>query len=259
MFDEQEFREWKEEINDVPMMDIIEALDIPSRKNTFLCPNPEHNDTHLGSCVVDTAKNRFRCYACGAYGDNISLVKMYRQKYDGDTLSLIGAGNMVADIAGLRKSDALKEGSGRTRPFTARQMKLLGLKSGKIFCPRTYSSIRSKEESCEYDERGGGYMLGDFESSTLNNLYDEDETTFNYIVIGKLYEKLHGLITAYAKRMYEGLGDGRKREMEDSIETLMPLAEYFMPVSEGYGYDLSFVHRYVKDDRMPKHRYSIEF
>ena len=46
-----------------------------------LCPNPDHDDRHLGSFTLtdDPGSDRhahFRCYSCGAYGDAIDLVKL---------------------------------------------------------------------------------------------------------------------------------------------------------------------------------------
>lgn len=41
------------------------------------CPSPQHDDRHP-SCRVNVQTNRFRCFSCGAHGNNIDLVRMVR-------------------------------------------------------------------------------------------------------------------------------------------------------------------------------------
>lgn len=41
----------------------------------ILCPNPAHQDKHLGSCHLN--EKGYHCFACGAHGDIIDLVKQY--------------------------------------------------------------------------------------------------------------------------------------------------------------------------------------
>ena len=60
----------------------VEAEDQDGRNHTYmmLCPNPEHNDTHLGSCYLSTSGMKgYVCYACGARKDLFDMVKETRK------------------------------------------------------------------------------------------------------------------------------------------------------------------------------------
>lgn len=60
----------------------VEAEDQDGRNHTYmmLCPNPEHNDTHLGSCYLNTSGMKgYVCYACGAKKDLFDMVKEARR------------------------------------------------------------------------------------------------------------------------------------------------------------------------------------
>ena len=65
------------DIRDCDIVEVLDALDIEhrthGRRESFLCPC--HDDNHLGSCFVNAKRNRWHCYACGAGGDVISLVR----------------------------------------------------------------------------------------------------------------------------------------------------------------------------------------
>ena len=65
----------------VTIEDIVNVY-APEKKNVgqsiqFLCPNPEHNDEHLGSCYYIRGKSTWRCDGCGASGDVLSLASYY--------------------------------------------------------------------------------------------------------------------------------------------------------------------------------------
>jgi hypothetical protein len=38
------------------------------------CPNPEHHDTHMGSCRINPKKNRGHCFACGRSFNAVDLL-----------------------------------------------------------------------------------------------------------------------------------------------------------------------------------------
>ena len=62
----------------VPTMDIIEYFGVPHKirrgKVYILCPNPEHEDIHFGSCYVDKNDDGYYCYPCGAHVNKWNMV-----------------------------------------------------------------------------------------------------------------------------------------------------------------------------------------
>lgn len=53
------------------------CLGIEVRKNSILCPNPAHNDTHFGSCVYNPRNGKFVCYS-GCNGKAYSGIDIVR-------------------------------------------------------------------------------------------------------------------------------------------------------------------------------------
>lgn len=76
-------------INKVSTIDIIEFYNVPHQarrgKIYILCPNPDHNDMHYGSCYVDKDDDGYYCYPCGAH---------------------VNKWNMVLQLNGNKKADA---------------------------------------------------------------------------------------------------------------------------------------------------------
>ena len=259
MYDQDEFSQWKEEIKEADITDLIDELGLPRRKNAFICPNPEHNDSHIGSCVIKDG-NKFHCFACGAFGDNISLIQMYAEKYEHQQINMVEACNRVAAMAGLRQSESLEDSKGGpARPYTLKQLKLLGLQGGNYLDITCASETRRPESRDKEQYSDGLYLYGDTIKESLDDLYDEDQTGFNYMVIGKLCSKLSYLINLYKEKVYEGLDQSYKRDLEDKIETLIPLARYYEGVAPGYGYDLTFISGYEKQPDTFSQRFSFDY
>ena len=65
-------------INMVPTMEIIEYFGVPYKirrgKIYILCPNPDHDDRHFGSCYVDKNDDGYYCYPCGAHVNKWNMV-----------------------------------------------------------------------------------------------------------------------------------------------------------------------------------------
>lgn len=255
-FNENELAEWKEEIKEADIYGLIDKLGIPRVKSAFLCPNPGHDDHNIGSCHVRDG-NKFKCFACGAYGDNISLVQMYAEKYEGMSLNMIQAGDRIAEFMGTRSSSTIGGSAdvGPKRPFNARQMKLLGLKKENPGS-NTFMDVRGATDTRTLGEKyicdGEYYLYGPMVRETIEDLYDEDPDTFKAIVIGKLADRLFNLIGCYYNRIYEGLERKFKEDLEEDIETLLPLAKLYRNEAKNYGYDLSFIDWYKKVIEKPR-------
>lgn len=266
-YDEEVLREWKEDIKQADMYELIDELDIlRDGKGSFLCPNPEHNDHNLGSCHVMGDGHRFKCYACGAYGDNISLMQMYAKKYEDADLNMIQAGDRIAEIMGLRTSQSIGglAASGPKRPFTKKQMRLLGLSGeGSFLDIKKAFEYKVSRERCLFDAGSNLYLYGDIVKESMDNLYDEDRETFEAIVVPRLERKLADLMVNYEDHDYEGLMASdehggyipMKDKMESDIEELISLAWKLRPVAKKYGRDLSFIEKYKKIENKPKPLY----
>lgn len=73
---------------DLPIEEVAERLGLRVRRHVSLCPF--HQDKRP-SLHFNTAKNRYRCYVCGAYGRSIDLVMNYLH------LNFVDACNWLAD------------------------------------------------------------------------------------------------------------------------------------------------------------------
>ena len=67
----------KRQILSVPIEDVAEKLGISVRRHTALC---FLHDDHHPSLAFNTERNRWRCYVCNVWGDNISLVQKYNNQ-----------------------------------------------------------------------------------------------------------------------------------------------------------------------------------
>lgn len=70
---------------------VCDKLGLELSGNSFQCFNPgRHNKAdHKYSCSLDTKRNKFKCFGCGASGDNVSLVSQVLHINTDDALALI--------------------------------------------------------------------------------------------------------------------------------------------------------------------------
>lgn len=81
-----------EKIRSVPIGGVITRLGREVKKNRCLC---FFHDDHNPSCYVNTRKNTFNCYSCGARGDPIDLVRRHLN------LSFVDACKWIADESNI--------------------------------------------------------------------------------------------------------------------------------------------------------------
>ena len=189
------------EFNAIPILDVAEMLgiDIKPQGKTYdiLCPNPTHDDHHLGSCKLDPGKNMCICYACGFRAKPIDLVKTVMN------VSFMEACNWLSITFGIEKFDP-KQGDNTPAVLSIAQEKSLGLSAAKY-----------------YTEDGKEHIY------SLSQFFADDPTGFYYIVCGKLRERLMSLIPYYMEFPWIGRKEFApeiKSMIEDSINTLLPLA-----------------------------------
>lgn len=93
---------------------VVDALGIDGERKgrylAILCPNPDHHDRHIGSCMINLEKQECRCYSCGARYDVISLA----QTVNGS--SFPEACRFVMDACGLSGFPYELEGETREAP-----------------------------------------------------------------------------------------------------------------------------------------------
>lgn len=64
--------EKKNLLKNIPVEQVAEAVGLDVTRHNCLCFN---HDDHHPSLVFNTRSNTWKCYACGIYGDSISLVQ----------------------------------------------------------------------------------------------------------------------------------------------------------------------------------------
>lgn len=103
-----------EKILEIPIAEVAEKWGVDLHRKgknaVFYCPNPDHDDNHLGNCCLTLkgSKNMFCCYACGAGGSSIELVyylENLAKKYDYKHEAKQAAAILIAKAFGLIKND----------------------------------------------------------------------------------------------------------------------------------------------------------
>ena len=74
------FREGDREelLKEVTPLTAVEYLGIETRRCgsslSILCPSPDHNDQHYGSCMLTRGGTFCKCYACGKHFNALDLI-----------------------------------------------------------------------------------------------------------------------------------------------------------------------------------------
>lgn len=100
---------------------VAECLGIDTRRRgkgvSILCPC--HDDRHYGSCYL--TRDGFRCYACGATGDIITLTQIVNNS------SFVEACTFISDIYGIDLSSNSMKRPRRKKLLDDESLKLIGL------------------------------------------------------------------------------------------------------------------------------------
>ena len=251
---DEAFEEWLEEVKGVEMDAVLEyeGIEIRHQGNTkfIKCPNPNHND-HNPSCVVKP--HYCRCFSCGFQAGALKLIQTLHG-YDSHGSDFLEAANLLASIGGLPQWEAKahrdSDSDEKRCPITQKQFKLLGLYvTNSVFIPTGTALMKPNEgETYEvnivYTPTGHDieYVTGYNDKVSIYDLFREDEVTFNYIVLGKLHERLSEMISNHVLEYWAD--DEDHVRLEEDIELLLPLAQMYQPVSKGYGYDFSWISMY---------------
>ena len=120
-FTEEDISDLKKEI---PAQTALKYTCPQIRKNSILCPNPEHNDMHYGNCML-LKNGRIHCFACGKEFTALDLLKL-------DGYSLYDAACILAEESGhpqdYEASSKKRETQSKNR-LSFEEKTLLGLSS----------------------------------------------------------------------------------------------------------------------------------
>lgn len=146
------------------------------------CPNPKHNDSHLGNCVItdNGGKNCFHCFSCGAGGGPIDLVMNL------DNCDFITAKNKLAQKYNLVKIEYVDESTlpPKWEGLSAEEYKFFGLQNTTVKIP--------------YDVNEHGETLYKYDRYTLRDLARDDPEFHDQMLIGKFVEKIDAIVNFMA-------------------------------------------------------------
>lgn len=236
--EKMEYKAWKESLKEIPMVDVCHSLGLKVRRSgksyLIYCPEPNHNDRHMGSCRINEQTNRYYCFACGVGGDNIRLVQNVLN-YDFQT-----ATDYLADMSGQPNYAELTSATPTSKkkrvkpvPVPNEILELIGLQTGTSYAFKQMSYSLSKPESGRYeddlDEKGdAGYICqsGSLESFSIRDLWESDPDAFWMIVLGKVRESYPMFQVLYETRFWDTIQQAEiKDTLEYALKTLEPLAK----------------------------------
>ncbi|MCD8084622.1 MAG: CHC2 zinc finger domain-containing protein [Clostridiales bacterium] len=181
------YQEWKQAIFDVPIEDICDQAEIPRSGKYILCR--EHNDRNFGSCSL--YNNRYHCFACGASGTAIDLVRHHFK------ISWMEAARWIAEKFGIPCLDT--NGDQRERmPFTKKQLSLLGFQTepGRAFAALGASLFKPDDDE-DFITTLDEYVTGIKEIFSLDRLFYEDREGFFFMVSSRAQQVIPYFITLY--------------------------------------------------------------
>ena len=175
------------------------------RKKSILCPNPEHNDTHFGNCML-LPNGRVHCFACNTEFSALELLKM-------DGYSIYDAACILAEESGhpqdYEASGKRSKADSVTR-LTQEERSLLGFANfSNLLMIENVSDSRPenghyKRES-RYSEQNGilecqtDYLILGKAPSPWRDLINENEKAYRWMIRGKCRELMVRCISGAAE------------------------------------------------------------
>lgn len=214
----------RELLNSVTAESVAEyiGLEIQShgKRKEILCPNPEHNDHHFGSCIL--LSQGYMCYACGATGGLIDLVKKSMQVGTGEAIRIIAESTGEPSLFLLPNNT--NDGNSRPPPvriLTDDKLELIGLAPArsKVWLytsayeadePRTLKK-NEREEWLPGDDNHGDYVVIArlIDQSPIKTLAREEPIVYRKLICDKAeeaienYWDLYGLVCSMADTSHE--------------------------------------------------------
>lgn len=199
----ESFRMWAEEINNVDIMSVCDELGVEVRRGSILCPDPGHNDAHFGSCKL--YRNRYKCFACGASGSVVDLVKNTLTCSWRDAADFIASNNGLPSYKDAVKGEKDAEDKPKivplTRVFSKEQLKYLGLRteSSRVYTITGVSDGKPEDERSIVPGLGFGYeyVTGTSTLISLQMLWEEDQEAVEEMIKGKAKETIVRYLNLY--------------------------------------------------------------
>lgn len=169
----------------IAQVDIVELardlnLDIRRNGSCYICscPNPTHNDTHMGNFSLQNThgRNRFKCFACGVSGNCIDLYMLVKGV---DFLTALYA---LADMYNIGKIIDVKGMDTNTQKLfsweglNANQYELFGLKTIVSEIPKGI------------DQQGN--VISNTVKYSMKNLAMDNPKYHDYLLLNKFKEKI---------------------------------------------------------------------
>ena len=236
------FREGDREelLKEVTPLTAVEYLGIETRRCgsnlSILCPSPDHNDQHYGSCMITRGGTFCKCYACGKHFNALDLILDTTgcSYYEGmcTLASLSGRENEFE--ASARPSTQEEEHDSRFQNFNGKTKSLIGISPYSHI--RNYKSYQmERPESGDFiREKSGDYVL--YDSGKWNpwmDLIKNDPDTAEWLIQNKCKEKM----VEY---------DYLLRQLKDPFSTKASTIAY--ELMEQYQFRLSQFLRIIKND-----------
>lgn len=227
------------------MKNVCETFGIETQGDNILCP--EHNDNNFGSCKI--YHNRYKCFACGNQkndghaGNNVDLIRF------NFNLSKRDASLKIAEAFNIPEYEDDGKRGYEKLPVSQKQLGYLGLeRSVHVRRSQAFSDIKFADFEFQPDIEG--YIYGREITVDLMDMYKNDKEAFNYMIKGKISEKLPIYINLYNKniwknQIFSNIAIDVKTTLEDAIECLRPIA-----IQYGLSYDYPEKKKNVKRYKM---------
>ena len=236
------FREGDREelLKEVTPLTAVEYLGIETRRCgsslSILCPSPDHNDQHYGSCMLTRGGTFCKCYACGKHFNALDLILNTKDcsYYEGMCILASLAGRENDFEASARPSSKEQEQDLRFQNLNGKIKSLIGISQ--------YSHIRNFK-NCQMDrpesgnfirEESGDYVF--YDSGKWNpwmDLIKNDPDTAEWLIRNKCKEKM----VEY---------DYLLRQLKDPFSTKTSTIAY--EIMEQYQLRLSMLLKIIKND-----------
>lgn len=197
-------------IDSVSALEAIEACGVEMKKAgrnyLILCPDPSHNDTHLGSCVVMPQKNgRCRCFACQKEFNSLDIMMMCGgySWYDG----MVEIARMSGRLEAYNQKGKSEKPKRRLRPLTTEEKALIGLDCQNKSKAFYNVSFDKPDGDYSYNEDTEMYECYRYFPSPLSLLLKNDPIAYAGLVRRKCAEKL-----LYLLNLREAMDEPKTRE-----------------------------------------------
>lgn len=226
-------------LEEVPVINVIEYLGIDTKRIgsslSILCPRPDHNDQHFGSCMLRHGK--LICFVCHKQINSINLLMWC------GGMSYYTAMCTLAELSGHQEDFEASKKPSQTQAkkilkLSNDEKSLIGLAS--ISHPRAAKNVTfNRPENTEYfrDNNGDYVIIEGLGYNPWLNLAKEDTETFKWMVRNKCTEKMSD-IASIAEKIQSGSDETLNKLFSDTgLERrgiILALADLYRKIEDIY-------------------------